>query len=424
MSELNRILRELESCRDETAEVCSKLVQFPTAAPPGDTVEIVSYIEDYFRRARIETETHTLETRRPNLVGRIKGESERTLLWIGHLDVVPEGKSENWTYPPYSGSIRDGRVWGRGSSDMKGANASAMVAAKALAQYRPPHNIEFWFTVDEEIGGRAGARWLSEEHILKGDAALIGDGGGCTPGLVNIGIGNKGGLGVRLTARGRTAHGARPYQGDNAIDRLLAAIPYVRRIGDYRLELPAELGPVIKASVETMLKNDCLTDVQRLAVKSLFDYPTGPSLNVIQGGVKSNVVPDYAEASFDIRLTPGCDGTKVKARLDELIAKCGIPGVSVQGSASKTVGYYEPTDSPFVKQLSEAVEFVTGAKPSLTIAPWGTDAVSVRRLAGIPCLIYGPMVETQLHQPNEYVPISNLVTAAKAYAAFPFFHDQ
>jgi len=424
MSQTEQILKKVDSLKEETAEICSKLVQYPTGVPPGQSEEIVAYIQDYFRKQGIETEIHTLEDRKPNIVAKIKGRSKRTILWIGHLDVVPEGKLENWTYPPYSGRIEDDKVWGRGSSDMKGACASAMVAARILNENRPSHNVEFWFTVDEEIGGRAGARWLAQNQTFKGEVAIIGDGGGCTPRLVHIGIGNKGGLGTKLIAKGRTAHGARPYLGDNAIDKLIKAVPYVKRIRDYRLELPAELEPVIKSSVELLLKDENLTETQRLAVKSLYDYPTGPSLNVVNGGVKSNVVPDYAEASFDIRLTPGCDPRKVKERLEELISEAGIPGISVEASASATAGYYEPLDSHLLPYLSHAVQMVTGVKPSLSIAPWGTDAVSIKNYAKIPCFIYGPMIETQLHQPNEYVTIDNLVTAAKVYTAFPFTYGK
>ena len=238
------------------------------------------------------------------------------------------------------------------------------------------------------------------------------------------GVGNKGGIGTKLVARGRTAHGSRPYLGDNALDKLLRVIPYVRKIGDYRLELPPELTPIIRSSVELLLKNEKLTEVQRLAVKSLYDYPTGPSLNILRGGVKGNMVPDYAEAIFDIRLTPGCDPLKVKARIEELVEEAGVPGVSVEVRAPRTAGYYEPPNSPAIRYLSEAVQLVTGEEPTLTIAPWGTDAVSIKRYTGMPCLIFGPMLEDQLHQPDEHVPIGNLVTSAKVYALFPYIYGR
>lgn len=419
-----RILSEIESSRSELVEVCSQLIRRPTQHPDGETKECVAYVEKYFDELGIETEVYLLEENKPNIVARVKGQSDKKILWVGHLDVVPEGKPENWTYLPFSGKVtEDGMIWGRGSTDMKGACAAAMVSARVLSEFGAPNSVDFWFTADEEIGGGAGVRWLAEEGVFKGEVAIIGDGGGCNPGSVNIGVGNKGGIGTRLIARGKTAHGSTPYLGDNAIEKLIRVIPYVKRIGDFHLELPPELEPIIKSSVDLLLRDKRLTEAQRLAVKRLYDYPSGPSLNIFNGGVKSNVVPDYAEAYFDIRLTPGCDPMKVKERIEGLVAKAGVSGVTVHARAGATAGYYEPADSPNVRLLSEAVQIVTGVQPAMTIAPWGTDAVHIKE-RGIPCLIFGPMLEDLLHQPDERVPIENLVTSTKVYALFPFIYGK
>jgi succinyl-diaminopimelate desuccinylase len=423
------ITKKVDKLDDETVNICSRLIQFPTQSPPGYTDEIVDFIQSYFKKIGVETEIHTIEKKKPNIVAHIKGASDRTIIWLGHIDVVPIGNPENWAYPPFSGEVKDGKIWGRGSSDMKGSNASAMIAARVLNTVKPPHNIDFWFTADEEIGSRAGVKWLAENQIIKGEVAIVGDGGGCTPGMINIGVGNKGGIGTKIIARGKTAHGSKPFLGENALDRLLKTISMVRRIREYRLELPQDLAPIIKSSVELLLREKGLTVEQKLTIKSLYDYPTGPSLNILNGGVKSNVVPDYAEAYFDIRLTPGSDPMKVRARIMELIQEAGVPGVTSEIRESKTAGYYEPPNAPSVKCLAETVEKVTGEKPALTIAPWGTDAVRLKHFIktdkhpnGIPALIFGPMIENQLHQSNEYVPIQNLITAAKVYALFPFYY--
>ena len=428
MSQFDKISHRIEEKKEQIVTVCSELVKRATPVPPGDTVEIVDYIANYFMDQGIKTDIHFLEKNKPNIVAHIEGESEHTIMWLGHLDVVPAGELNNWVNPPYQGVVRDNKVWGRGSSDMKGADASAMIAASVLINVKPPHNVDFWFTCDEEIGGIAGAKWLAENQIFDGEVCIVGDGGGCTPGMVNIGVGNKGGITTRLISKGKTAHGSRPYLGDNALDKLLKVIPYVKRIGDYRLELPYELSPIIKSSVELLLRDDELTENQRQTVKSIYDYPTGPSLNLLNSGVKSNVVPDYAEAVFDIRLTPGCNPINVKAQIEKLVEEAKVDGVSVDIRASESAGYYEKTDSDELIGLSKTVKKVTGEEPALTIAPWGTDAVSVKRNiktkthpSGIPCLIYGPMIESQLHQTNEYVPISNLITAAKVYALYPFY---
>jgi len=290
--------------------------------------------------------------------------------------------------------------------------------------------VDFWFTADEEIGGGAGARWLATEHIFEGEVAIIGDASGCDPGQVNVGVGHKGGIGSRLVAEGKTAHGSTPYLGDNAIDKLLKVIPYVKRLGEFRLDIPVDLEPILESTTEYMLKDDTLDDEQRKAVERLFYYPSGPSLNIFHGGVKGNVVPDKAECSFDIRLTPGIDAMKVKERLEELFAEANVPGVTLVARAAPSVGYYEKSDEPSVISLVKAVERVTGERPPLTLMPWGTDAISIKRNIkteghpdGIPNLLFGPMLRDQLHQSNEYVTTINLVTAAKVYSVFPFYYE-
>jgi succinyl-diaminopimelate desuccinylase len=428
---VEKIISEVQASREELAEVCSQLVRRPSDHPEGRTDGCVEYIKEYFDELGVRSQIYERDEGKPNIVVKIKGESRQKILWVGHNDVVPAGDPGTWTLPPYSGTIANGRVWGRGASDMKGSNASAMVAVKILSRLDSPHNIDFWFTCDEEIGGGAGAKWLAEERVFEGEVAIVGDSSGCTPGLVNIAVGNKGGISTTLIAEGKTAHASTPYLGDNAIDRLLQVIPYVRRVADFRLELPEELEPILESTVDFMLTNETFDEEQRHAIRKLFDYPSGPSLNLINGGVKSNVVPDSATALFDIRLTPGCDAMKVKEYIETLVAEASVPGVKVEARTTPKVGFYEPGDSPDVRSLSRAVETVTGVKPVLTVAPWGTDAAMIKRNTatpklpgGIPCLLYGPMLRGQLHQPNEYVTIDNLITAAKVYGVFPFFYGK
>ncbi|RLI09485.1 hypothetical protein DRO42_04145, partial [Candidatus Bathyarchaeota archaeon] len=297
---LSRIVSEAERAREEVAGLCSRLVQFNSAHPEGRTDECVSFIKEYLDGHGIENEVHGRNPLKPNIVAKIPGESERRVLWVGHLDVVPEGKPEFWTYPPYSGKITDdGLIYGRGTSDMKGACAAAMVSARILSELGElPNSVEFWFTADEEIGGGDGARWLAETGRFKGDVCVIGDGNGGGLELPSIDLGCKGGAGTRLVARGKTAHGSTPFLGDNAIEKLIKAIPWVKKIGDFRLELPPELEEPIRSSIEFMEKTLTLTEEQRKALERVFHYPT-VTCNIISGGVKRNMVPDYAEAEFD-----------------------------------------------------------------------------------------------------------------------------
>jgi len=420
----NDVISKGEHAGEEVAELCSRLVQFNSAHPEGRTDECVDFIRKYLDDHGVANEVHTRDPLKPNIVAKVPGESKRKILWVGHLDVVPEGKPDTWTHPPYSGKITDdGFIHGRGTSDMKGACAAAMVAARILNGLKEPlpNNVEFWFTADEEIGGGDGARWLSETKRFQGDVCIIGDGYAGGRDYPCIDLGCKGGTPTKLIARGKTAHGSTPFLGDNAITKLTKAIPWVEKISDFRLSLPPELEEPIKSTIEFMQKNLTITGEQAEALERAFHYPT-VSCNIINGGVKRNVVPDYAEAEFDIRLTPGSKPLKVKARIEELVKEVDIAGIEVSVMARETAGYYESPDTPFARQLSETIQKVTGRVPSFKILTGGTDAVSIKRFTGIPCLGYGTGLTGMAHQPNEHISIDNLVLGVKVYSAFPLIY--
>jgi len=416
------ILDKIDASRNDLAEICSQLIKRPSAHPEGKTDECVEYIKDYLDNLRIPNDIYKRNECKPNIVAHIEGLSSRTIMWVGHLDVVPEGEPEAWTYPPYSGKItEDGFIWGRGAGDMKGACAAALVAARVLSEQEEiPNNVDFWFTADEEIGGDNGALWLAKERIFKGDVCIIGDGSSGTPTSPAIDLGCKGGAGTWLKSRGKTAHGSRPFLGDNALDKLLRVIPHVRKVEDFRLDLPNELEPIIELTINYMIKEE-FKEEQRNAVKRLFHYPS-VSLNILNGGVKTNVVPDYAEAYFDIRLTPGSNPLKVKERILELVEETDEPGVTAEVRASETAGYYEPSNTPFAEQLAETVRMVTGKKPIFKILTGGTDAVSIKKFTGIPCLGFGSSIEGQSHATNEHNSIELLLMSSKVIAAFPLIY--
>jgi len=421
----DEVVSKGEHAREEVTELCSRLVQFNSAHPEGRTDECVDFIKKYMDDHGIANEVHSRNPLKPNIVAKVLGESKRKILWVGHLDVVPEGKPEAWTYPAYSGKVRDdGFIYGRGSSDMKGACAAAMVAARILSGLEEPlpNNVEFWFTADEEIGGGDGARWLAETNRFQGDVCVIGDGYSGGRDFPCIDLGCKGGATTKLIARGKTAHGGTPFLGDNAITKLIKAIPWVEKVKDFRLDLPPELEAPIKSTVEFMLKNLALTDEQAEALKRAFHYPT-VTCNIVSGGVKRNVVPDYAEAVFDIRLTPGSKPLKVKERIEKLVREADIPGVEVSVDAGETAGYYESPDISFARQLAETVQKVTGRRPIFKILTGGTDAISIKRFNGIPCLGYGTSMTGMAHQPDEHNTIDNLVLGAKVYSAFPLLYS-
>ena len=422
--ELKEVLKLAEATRDEVAELTSGLVRFNSAHPDGYTDEVVEYIKAYLDKHGIENEVHANNPKKPNIVARIKGTGDMKVIWVGHIDVVPEGKPENWTYPPYSGTIADGSVWGRGSSDMKGSCAAAMVSARILNEMESiPNTVEYWFTCDEEIGGGEGARWLAQTGRFKGDVCVIGDGNGGGPDSPSIDLGCKGGAGVKLVSRGKTAHGSTPYLGDNAISKLIKGIPWVEKVDDFKLDFPDDLKSELSQSIEYYKRN---TPKELHKVMENNFYTPSVTCNIINGGVKINVVPDYAEAEFDIRLTPGSHPKKVVDRIKALVAESGIEGLEVVATrdqkAEDTAGYYESPNSSFAKQFTGIIGEITGKPVNMKILTGGTDGVSTSKISGIPSLGYGTSLDGMAHQPDERVTIENLVLGVKIFTAFPLFY--
>jgi succinyl-diaminopimelate desuccinylase len=416
---IEKITEEAELAEEEVTSLTSSLVKFNTAHPDGFTDECVDFVAEYFAKVGISTEIHANNPRKPNIVAKLKGESDRTVLWVGHLDVVPAGDPSSWTFPAYSGTVKDGSVHGRGSSDMKGACAAAMTAARILNQIGEPlpNNVEFWFTADEEVRAVEGARWLAESGKLEGDVCVIGDGSEGGLEMPSISVGCKGGLPIRLVARGRTAHGSRPFLGDNALRKLIDVIPHVEKIGEFRLEYPKELQEPARNRIEFIKTTRKLTSQQKRAVDRLFDFPT-VSCNILKAGIKRNVVPEFAEAVFDVRLTPGSDPMKVKSQIEKLVGEAKVPGVEVEVNAEPFAGYYESPQSAFAMQLAETVEIATGKKPFPTLGVGGTDGIWISRIAEIPSIAYGIGLSGQAHQSDEHISIENLVLGVKVYSAF------
>lgn len=189
---------------------------------------------------------------------------------------------------------------------MKSSCTAAIIAARILGEVeaKGAATIDFWFTCDEEVGSSNGTSWLLEKGLLRGDSCLIGDSLNRDPAKSPyIDVGCRGYLRLKLKATGKTAHASMPFYGDNAIEKLIAAANVVGKAGNYRLKILEDIEGAIKSSIEYLLSREGLSEEQRNAIKRAYYYPT-ISLTMMNGGVKVNVIPDYGEASFNIRVRP------------------------------------------------------------------------------------------------------------------------
>jgi acetylornithine deacetylase/succinyl-diaminopimelate desuccinylase-like protein len=373
---------------------------------------------------------------RANVVARVAGREPGApaLLAHGHLDVVPADPA-SWTVPPFAGEIRDGVLWGRGAVDMKNADAVllAVVSRWAREGVGPRRDVVLAFTADEEDTAEFGAQWLVERHpeLFGGCTEAVGESGAFTfhagPGqrLYPIASAERGTAWLRLTARGRAGHGAKPNP-ENAVTRLSAAMA---RIGAYRW--PVRLIPTVRAAVSVLAGSAPPEGFDSLGPDDLLAY-LGPASALVAGtignsanptmlsaGYKVNVIPDVATGYVDGRVLPGFSAEFERA-LDELTG----PDVSWEYAHQES-----PLEAPLGASLiTRMAEALLAEDPGGTIVPYcmsgGTDAKHFARL-GMTCYGFTPVVLPEgfdyyamFHGTDERIPLSALESAVRIMDRF------
>jgi acetylornithine deacetylase/succinyl-diaminopimelate desuccinylase family protein len=381
-----RLWAYIDDHKDYLLDVLDRLVRAKTVNPPGNEAEAARVVMKEFDSLGIPYKTYEKEAGRTNIVGDF-GKDSPSLMVIAHLDVVPEG--EGWEHPPFEATVKEGKVYGRGTSDDKGPLASVLLALKALKEL----NIGFTGTfsvagvADEERGSMFGVRYLLQEKLIKPNYVLVAE---AMNG--NIEIAEKGSAGGRLISKGKQAHGSMPEEGINAIVKLAKVLARIEE-----LEFTYKPDPMLGK----------------------------PTINVgiIKGGVAGNVVPPSCEAQLDIRILPGQDNATVKRDLEAFIEKVKREEkdpeimVTVEIPRSMQATSMSP-DSPLIKLISEASEEVTGVKPQC----FGIGGISVAKnfiLSGIPAPVFSLGDDKLDHMANEYIRVDELVNMAKIFAILP-----
>lgn len=404
----NEIWALMDERQDELLTLCSDLIKIPSVNPPGDVSVIVRYITNYFKEHKIAYDIVGASEDRPNILARYGTPGGKTVVFNGHCDVVPVGDEEKWAFPPFSGEIRDGVMLGRGTSDMKCGMGAFLFAVAMLADAGVKLSGDVLMTIvpDEETGGAYGTQWLFENGYIKGDWGIVAE----PTGMDNIEVGQKGTMGMNLYATGTTAHGSlSPYVGENAIDKLVRLLPMMYELREIHGSYDGEIAQVMEISRQ---KAKAVQKTE--GVENIMDHVT-VNFGTIQGGVKRNVVADSAMAELDVRVPIGVNHEDVIARVDEIIAKSGIQGV--------TATYDNPRGGNFVSVKDPIVETVRDCIKELldieliTAYQWASSDTRYFREAGISTIQYGPSNTEGIHNYNETVDVADIVTAAKVYAA-------
>lgn len=398
------VLRAADDVLGEAVSFTQDLIRIPTVNPPGEFYEdCARRIGAELTRAGFSNEfiaadgrpEHTTKHPRLNVIGRKEGAGPgRTLHLNGHLDVVPAGAG--WTKDPFGGVIENGKIYGRGTCDMKAGIAASVYAAEALrrAGVTTRGAIEISATVDEESGGFAGVAHLCEIGRLNSrntDFAII-------PEPLNVDricVGHRGVYWFDVTTHGRIAHGSMPYLGHSAIDDMGAILEAIRT------ELQPELA-------KRMTKVPVVPEGSRRATLNV---------NTVSGGqvgedVQSPCVADRCHAIFDRRflLEEGLDSTK--AEIEALLSRVAgrVPGLRYELRDRMIVHpTATPEGSPVVTSLQHAIGAVLKKDAQIIASPGTYDQKHFDRIGKIPhCVAYGPGVLDLAHQPDEWVSIEDL----------------
>ena len=371
--------------REDILKLTQELVAIPSPNPPGKEKEVALYLADLFREMGLKVEMKEVYPDRPNVIAVWdSGRPGPTVILNGHMDVIPPG--DGWTMEPYSGKIVDGRLYGRGSTDMKGGLAVMIMALKTVMS--SGLEVEGRVMVTAVIGeeaDQAGTRRLVEEGI-EADYAIITE-----PTELKPVIAHKGNLYYRITTVGKAAHGSVPHLGVNAIEKMCTVIRGLHEVGE---------GLTKKRS------------------HPLLGHPT-LSVGTIQGGLETCVVPSRCTITVDRRVIPGEPVEEADEELEELLDRLrgSDPQLHVELSRFLTAPAMEISpQEKVVISVRRAIEAVTGKDPGFHGLSGTCDANYLVNVAGIPTVIFGPGSVSLAHQPDEYVEIEELVEATQILA--------
>ena len=370
---------------DEVVELCQQLVSILSFNPPGDELQIASFVHRYLQQAGFKSELIFHSPQRPSVIAYLPSRSTRdSLLFSAHMDTVPVG-SEPWARPPYQAEFSEGKIWGRGAADMKGGLAAILAAARWIAASGVPlaGDLVLALSAGEEVdmmGAHALANRPELQHL---QGMMVAE-----PTSNDLVIAEKGILWLEITTVGKTAHGSMPEFGINAIRMMLTLINALDQ-----LDFPYVEHPLLGKFSQ--------------------------SLNTIHGGLQTNIVPDQCQVTIDMRTVPGQDQSRIIQQIQDLIDRLHTRDENFSASIRVRHGgaaLATLPDDPLVTTISTIITRVTGQVPMAKGVRYFTDAAVYASKTPAPLVICGPGPAEMAHQPNEYVEVNKLKQAARIYA--------
>ena len=404
-----RLFAEIDRRMPEFLDVLRDVVAIPTDNPPGDTTACVEYLVRYLKSKGLPADAYEPKPTVQSLVSWMEGrEPGRNLVLNGHLDQFPAGDPEEWSFDPYSGECRDGRILGRGVGDMKAGSVASLLSLVLLHELEVPIRGQLTLTLvgDEETGGFLGSDWLLENvPMTRGDACLNSE----PTRMDQVLIGHKG----KYTLIVETRHGgglaAVPVE-DDAIARAMTVAAALMTMKGWRLETPPEVAEAVARGKERSVRGG------ELAGKGWVSDSTTVNVGVIQGGVQSNTIPTACRMEVDFRTPIGVSTRDLQEKVEEVLAGTGLDRgeIGLEWTDCLEAAYSSP-DEEIVRAVAANAGAVTGREIEVNTSYGSTDTRFWWQ-RGIPAAIYGTDLEN-IAVPDEYILEPEFGQVLKVHAA-------
>ena len=355
-------------------DIAKELIAFDTSGPPAREQPCAQWIKDFLEDTGFEAELQVVEKDRANVIGKIGRGKGPGLVLSGHMDVVLAGDPSLWKVTgPFEPVVKDGKLYGRGACDMKGPDACILQAVKELSKESYKRQLSVVFTAGEDTGGWYVTKVIEEKKITTADAmyGVIPE-----PSMMEIIPVHKGSGGAEVLIHGRAAHSSKPELGINANQK---AADYLYALRGLQSKLDETRHPLLG--------------------------PTTVECTMMNGGFKSNIIPDQARLTLNFRLIPEHKDPEVSRKwFEDMIASLSSKDPEFKAELTSHRAS-EPLDVPLDSRIVTTLRDILGTR--IAGAPYYTEAVNYTR-SGIPTVICGPGSIDQAHTPDEYVSLEQL----------------
>jgi succinyl-diaminopimelate desuccinylase len=395
MSDMNHFLQtidaEIQAERQSLIELCQRLVAAPSASPPGRTVEVARIVERFLNAGEIQTDTVAEDPDAPNIVGHVCQGTGRHIVFNAHMDTMQPGDERKWSVPILELTRKEGRLFGLGMGNMKGALAAMCVASVVLARHRKrlPGRLTMTAVCDEVMFGERGAVYLlNVRPDVHGDYLISGEG----PGFMQLAPAEKGLLWLDIETTGDGGHSSGALRGETAVAKLAGLLTRIDRINELYADIPPELSGIAGGD-------------GNLGLRVSLNAGTLEAC-----GVRS-LIATKAGAQVDVRLPPGISGAEIEQKIR--LAAENDPAIRIKAIKAWDASW-SALANPLVTELSAAAKTVRGEAPQLVVRLPGSDARRWRDL-GVPAACYGPQPDLSAGA-NDYAIEQDVLDCARVYA--------